>query len=280
MVRTVRVGELLLGAEGAALFRRLLDCDDDFARARVDAMRRLLADWDEPLVSMGVEVPELDVTAGYTAWASTYDDMNNALIDAEEPLVASVTRDLPIGRALDAACGTGRHAVKLAAAGHTTTGIDATAAMLDVARSRAPSVDFRLGDLTALPVDDESFDFAICALALAHLPDPSAAIAEIARVVRPGGRVVLTDAHPTFVMIQGQALFPTADGFAFVRNHPVLHGAYLDAFRASGLTVRACIEESMTLEFRHGLLAGAADAATAFWDGIPVVLVWSLEKAA
>src|SRR5437868_5319884 len=154
MGRTVRLGELLLGVEGAALFRRLLDCDDEFARARVDAMRRLLADWDEPLVSMGVEVPELDVVEGYSAWAPTYDDMENALIEAEEPLVESVTRDLPIGRALDAACGTGRHAAKLAAAGHVTMGIDATPAMLDVARRRAPGVEFRLGDLTALPVDD------------------------------------------------------------------------------------------------------------------------------
>src|SRR5580765_1980915 len=108
MGRTVRLGELLIGVEGAALFRRLLDCDQEFADARVGAMRRLLADWDEPLVSMGVEVPELDVTEGYTAWAPRYDEMENALIDAEEPLVESVTRDLPVGRALDAACGTGR----------------------------------------------------------------------------------------------------------------------------------------------------------------------------
>jgi ubiquinone/menaquinone biosynthesis C-methylase UbiE len=206
--------------------------------------------------------------------------MDNALIEAEEPLVESVTRDLPIGSALDAACGTGRHAAKLAAAGHATTGVDRTPAMLAVARRRAPDVDFRLGDLTALPVEDGTFDFAICALALAHFPDPSPAIAEIARAVRPGGRIVLTDAHPTFVLIQGQALFPTAVGFAFVRNHPVLHGTYLAAFRAAGLTVRECIEGSMNPDFSRGLFAGAADAATAMWEGIPVALVWSLEKPA
>jgi ubiquinone/menaquinone biosynthesis C-methylase UbiE len=206
--------------------------------------------------------------------------MENALIEAEEPLVESITRDLPIGRVLDAACGTGRHAAKLAAAGHETVGIDATPAMLDVARARVPGADFRLGDLTALPVEDGTFDFAICALALAHLPDPSAAIAEIARAVRPGGRIVLTDAHPTFVFIQGQALFPTAVGFAFVRNHPVLHGTYLAAFRAAGLSVGACLEGPMTADFSRGLFAGAADAATAMWKDIPAALVWSLEKPA
>jgi ubiquinone/menaquinone biosynthesis C-methylase UbiE len=272
--------ELLLGVEGGALFRHIVDCDQEFADARVEALRRLLARFDEPQLAFGLEVPELDVEAGYTAWAPIYDTMDNGLIDTEEPLVDALTRDLPVGRALDVACGTGRHAARLAAAGHETVGIDATPAMLDLARKRAPDVDFRVGDFTALPVDDGSFDFAICALALAHLPDPTPAIAEIARAVRPGGRVVLTDAHPTFVAIQGQALFPTPDGLAFVRNHPVSMGTYLATFRASRLTVLDCIEAPMVADFSRGLFAEARDAATALYDGIPIALVWSLEKAA
>jgi ubiquinone/menaquinone biosynthesis C-methylase UbiE len=206
--------------------------------------------------------------------------MENGLIDTEEPLVARLTRDLPPGRALDVACGTGRHAARLAAAGHETVGIDATPAMLDVARTRVPGAEFREADFTDLPFDDATFDLAICALALAHLPDPSPAIAEIARVVRPGGRVVLTDAHPTFVMIQGEAMFPTPDGLAFVRNHPVALRTYLAAFRASGLTVLDCLEQPLDIDFSRGLFAGARDAATAFWDGMPGLLAWSLERAA
>ncbi len=280
MARTVRLGELLLATEGAALFRRLLDCSDEFAHDRVEAMRRLLANFDEPPLSFAAEVPELSVADGYTAWARVYDDMENALIRAEEQLVESLTRDLPVGRALDAACGTGRHAARLADAGHETVGIDATPAMLEVARERAPGVDFRLGDLAELPLDDESFDFAICALALAHFEDPSPAISELARVVRPGGRVVLTDAHPTFVLIQGQALFPTPGGFAFVRNYPVSLGRYLGAFRESRLAVLDCLEAPMVSDFTTGLFAGAADAAHALMDDIPGALVWSLEKTA
>jgi ubiquinone/menaquinone biosynthesis C-methylase UbiE len=280
MGRTICLRELLLGVEGAALFRHLVDCDQEYADARVDGMRRLLARFDDPQFAFGMEVPELDVATGYTAWAPIYDTMDNALIAAEEPLVEALTRDLPIGRALDVACGTGRHAARLAAAGHATVGIDATPAMLDLARRRAPGADFRLGDFTALPVDDESFDLAICALALAHLRDPTPAIAEIARAVRPGGRVVLTDAHPIFVLIQGQAMFPTPGGLAFVRNHPVTIGTYLAAFRACGLTVLDCLEEAMDADFSRGLFAEARDAATALFEGIPIALVWSLEKAA
>ena len=280
MGRTICLGELLLGVEGAALFRHLLDCDQDFADARVDGLRTLLARFDEPQLSFRAEVPELDVETGYTAWAPIYDTIENGLIAAEEPLVDSLIRDLPIGRALDVACGTGRHAARLAAAGHETVGIDATPAMLDIARARAPDVDFRVGEFAALPVDDASFDLAICALALAHLRDPAPAITEIARAVRPGGRVVLTDAHPTFALIQGQAIFPTEKGLAFVRNYPIMIGTYLAAFRGCGLTVLDCLEAPLVADFTQGLFAGASDAAAAFWDGIPGALVWSLERGA
>lgn len=144
-----------------------------------------------------MSVPELDVGDGYAAWASSYDLMSNALIRAEEPLVAVATAGLPTGRALDAACGTGRHSVWLSAAGHEVTGVDASESMLAIARSKVPSATFKVGDLESLPVDNASFDFSICALALTHLADPTTAIAEIARAVRASGRIVLTDAHPT-----------------------------------------------------------------------------------
>ena len=139
------------------------------------------ADFDGTRLSHRIPCPELDVADGYTAWAPTYDTINNVLIQAEEKLVASATRDLPIGTALDAACGTGRHAEWLAAAGHATTGNrqDAGHARHRGADACRPPT-FEIGDLTNLPVETGSFDFAICALALAHLEDPAPAIAEIA----------------------------------------------------------------------------------------------------
>jgi ubiquinone/menaquinone biosynthesis C-methylase UbiE len=92
--------------------------------------------------------------------------------------------------------------------------------MLARARQKAPAADFRVGDLTALPVDTASVDVATCGLALTHLLDPGTAIAELARVVKPGRRVVISDAHPIFVLIQGQALFPQQGAFAYVRTYP------------------------------------------------------------
>ena len=93
---------------------------------------------------------------------------------------------------LDAACGTGRHAAYLAGAGWEVTGVDASEAMLDRAQARLPDADLRVGELSALPVAEETFTGAVCALALSRLPEIGPAIAELARVLRPGGRLVLS----------------------------------------------------------------------------------------
>lgn len=265
-----------MGVEGAALLRHLLDGSDEFVKRRVAAVRERVAELETQ--SAGMAVPELDVDDGYAAWAPSYDALSNALIRAEEPLVAAAVDGLTPGRALDAACGTGRHTAALMALGHEALGIDRSRAMLAIAREKVPHARFELGELTDLPVEDGSFDLVVCALALTHLVDPAPAIAELARAVRFGGRVVLSDAHPTFVLIQGQALFPYEGGLAYVRNHVHLHGTYLAAFAAAGLAVHRCAEAPMEADFGDGLLAGATEAATALWGDLPAALVWTLER--
>lgn len=264
--------------EGTALLRFLLDAEEEFVERRVEGIRSLVERFEDPSISAGVDVPEMDVEAGYAEWAAVYDTMQNALIRAEEGIVDELLADVPAGRALDAACGTGRHAARLAALGHQVVGVDGSEAMLAVARPKLPHVEFRVGSLTALPIEDASFDLATCALALTHLEDPTPAIVELARAVRPGGRIILSDAHPTFVLIQGQAMFPTASGgFAYVRNVPHLHSTYLRAFGTARLRVLACVEP--TFDGTVGpLMAQVEEAARALWQNVPGALIWSLER--
>jgi ArsR family transcriptional regulator len=71
--------------------------------------------------------------------------------------------------------------------------------MLQTARRRLrdfPNVDIRRGDLEALPIDTASLDAATLVLVLHHVPDPSAALADAARVLRPGGRLLVADMLP------------------------------------------------------------------------------------
>ncbi len=102
------------------------------------------------------------------------------------------------GRWLDVACGTGVVTRALAGEVDEVLGIDLTAAMLDVGRREArsaglPNVAFESGDATALALPAESFDGAVTRFSLHHIPVPRRVITELARVVRPGGLVIIGD---------------------------------------------------------------------------------------
>lgn len=99
-------------------------------------------------------------------------------------------------RALDLACGTGDLACALAARGAHVVGIDASARMIDAARQRtdrSQSLEFVVGDMTALDVPDASVDVVTAGYALRNVPDYTRALREIRRVLRPGGRLLTLD---------------------------------------------------------------------------------------
>ncbi|MGH1524939.1 class I SAM-dependent methyltransferase [Leifsonia sp. L25] len=100
------------------------------------------------------------------------------------------------GRVLEVAVGTGRN-LPYYPAGVELTGIDLSPEMLAIARARAAeqevAADLLQGDAEALPFADACFDTVVCALALCSIPRPGVAVAEMARVVAPGGSVVLVD---------------------------------------------------------------------------------------
>jgi ubiquinone/menaquinone biosynthesis C-methylase UbiE/DNA-binding transcriptional ArsR family regulator len=97
---------------------------------------------------------------------------------------------------VDLGCGTGAVAAELATMVERVVGIDNSEAMLKAARKRTAdltNVQLRKGELTALPLDNASADAALMLLVLTYLPEPTAALKEAARVIKPGGRLVVTD---------------------------------------------------------------------------------------
>jgi SAM-dependent methyltransferase len=240
----------LAGMVGLAMLRRWYE-DPAWNVARMAELRSILDGVDEFPYSLRLSPIERSLLDGYAEWAPQYDGPN-PLIEAEEIVVQPILREVVGGSrvaALDAACGTGRHAAFLSSLGCDVVGVDQSARMLDVARSKLPSARFEEGALTALPFDDAVFDLAVCSLALCHLPDPAPALAELGRVLRPGGRLVVTDPHPMSAIAGGQAFYGgiSADApMRYVRNHYHEASVWWRGFRAAGLTVEECLEPAMS----------------------------------
>jgi malonyl-CoA O-methyltransferase len=128
---------------------------------------------------------------------------------------------------LDLGCGTGRHALWLAAEGATVTGVDFSAGMLDAARRKpgAARVRFVVHDLDRpLPFEDGAFDLVVSGLVLEHLRDPGLFFREVRRVLRPGGRAVVSAMHPAMFLRGSQAAFTDPASGEKVRPGSYAHG--------------------------------------------------------
>jgi SAM-dependent methyltransferase len=282
-----------LGLEGVALLRAFAgDYDRDFIEARIGEIRRLL---DSPSMNGdGVTAAHVDTVSGYRVWSATYDQPGNGLFAIEEPIVHEILGPLSPGVALDAACGTGRYTEYLAKQGHRVIGVDSSPEMLAYAGTRVPDAELRQGDLHQLPLPDDHVDVVVCALALTHLADVAPAITEFARVLRPGGHLVITDVHHELVALGSVPRVRSADGDPGLL--PAFGHRASDYLRVAlplGLHVRRCEEPRSSADASGDMpgeivtgpwdawpwsLVGIVPAAAgAAWDGTPSQIIWHFQ---
>jgi ubiquinone/menaquinone biosynthesis C-methylase UbiE len=137
--------------------------------------------------------------AQYDSWYDT--SLGAACLAAEIALLRRGTGDLKGTALLDVGCGTGRFLLALSQGAIRAVGIDRDAAMLDFARSHTPAemaqrVEWVAGDAVALPFPDETFDLVLENTLLCFCKNPTPVIREMARVCRPGGRILLGELNP------------------------------------------------------------------------------------
>jgi ubiquinone/menaquinone biosynthesis C-methylase UbiE len=285
----------LLGLEGIALLRAFAgEYDRDFTTARLAEVRALLDSAGE--LGEGAGVDPISTGEGYRSWAEFYDDPGNQLVDLEQPVVREILDGLPRGVALDAACGTGRHSAYLGSLGHTVIGVDSSAAMLERAREKVPDGEFHEADLHDLPLPDDHVDLVVCGLALVHVPDLEPVLAELVRVLRPGGDLVISDQRGLIGVVLPVVKERTDGSLGYMPIRARLTSEYLAAALPLGLQVRRCEEprRPSPLVDERGESEGApvpphvpgeppsiwalhrwAPAATnAAYRGAPIVIVW------
>jgi ubiquinone/menaquinone biosynthesis C-methylase UbiE len=202
------------------------------------------------------------IVAQFTRWARPFSEL---AVHAEAEgmrrtlAAAGLSRDT---RVLDVACGPGIVTCAAAAQAAQVTGIDLTPAMIEQAKARQAreglaNCDWQVGDATALPFADASFDTVITRYSFHHMPEPARALREMARVTRPGGRVVAIDATPS---PQKQAAYDAMETLRDPSHTSALTREQLRRLgRDTGLT--ETVIDSYDLEAKLETLTDASDMA-------------------
>ncbi|WP_431967922.1 class I SAM-dependent methyltransferase [Actinacidiphila sp. bgisy160] len=137
----------------------------------------------------------------YDSFAESYATLNESSLGnayIERPAMLSLAGDVAGRRILDAGCGAGPLFAALRERGAHVTGLDSSTGMLELARRRlGADADLRVADLgDPLPFADGAFDMVVSSLVLHYLEDWGPTLAEMRRVLRPGGRLITSVQHP------------------------------------------------------------------------------------
>jgi ubiquinone/menaquinone biosynthesis C-methylase UbiE len=216
----------------------------------------------------------------YDSFAESYAKANETgLFNAyyARPAMIDLAGDVEGRRMLDAGCGSGPLFEDLRSRGAHVSGFDASPAMLELARQRlGADADLRVADLSQpLPYADATFDDVVCSLVLHYLREWTAPLAELRRVLKPGGRLLLSVNHPRIL----ESSDPHADYFSVTQYsdeylfdgrpavltywHRPLH-AMSDAFTEAGFRIAAISEPPFSPDTPRDLLPPDLGDRTAF----------------
>jgi malonyl-CoA O-methyltransferase len=218
-------------------------------------------------------IDHLSTREGYDRWAAVYDHEENPLVALEGPLVDDLLGDVGGLDTLDVGCGTGRHALRLAAKGARVQAVDFSEEMLARARAKpgAKAVTFRAHDLARpLPFADRSFDRVLCGLVLDHIANLEGLFREMKRVCRPTGWVVVSVMHPAMMLRGVQARFTDPETGRETRPASCPHqlSDYIMAAIRAGLTLDHLSEHAVDAE-----LAGRVVRARKYLGWLLLVVI-------
>jgi ubiquinone/menaquinone biosynthesis C-methylase UbiE len=212
----------------------------------------------------------VSIAEGYERWAPSYpQDAGNPLMRAEQRLMLECFPDVAGRCALDLACGSGRYVRLLRTAGASEViALDSSPAML----SRVQGAVRVCASMARLPFAAGAFDVVVSGLAIGHTADLGAWMAEVARVLKPGGTCLYSDFHPLAAQAGLTRSFTDEQRQSYTLPHFTHElASQRAAARAAGLTVSVVSEVRVGIELTESF--NGSDGFYRRWPGLPLVLV-------
>jgi malonyl-CoA O-methyltransferase len=188
----------------------------------------------------------LGALEGHALWSATYDADPNPLLELERRTVASWLSPLRGKTVVDVGCGTGRWIRYAQQQGAVACGLDLCEPMLRKGTGR-----YVQADALQLPVRDACADFAVCAFTAGYLESPARLIAELARITRRGGRILVTDVHPSAIASGWRRSFRSGSVTYDIENFAHSVQSLIRAGSRNGLSIMRTAEPSLGEPERH-----------------------------
>ena len=211
---------------------------------------------------------------GHRLWAPVYDTNPNPVLALESRIVGTLLGPIPGRRFVDVACGTGRWTAYLQQRGGLAFGADCCAEMLNEARSKAglPGT-LVLADAASLPFRSGAADVCICSFAAGYLPELNRVFAELARVTKKGGTVLVSDLHPEGIAKGWTRSFRIEDTTYELRHFGPNVDSLLAAGRHANLTLQRQIDARFGLPEQNLFHQSGKDVSFAELSAIPAVWI-------
>jgi ubiquinone/menaquinone biosynthesis C-methylase UbiE len=223
---------------------------------------------------------QVSAIEGHRNWAASYDARPNPLLALETRALLQRLSPLRGSRFLDIACGTGRWMLLAKQRGSQVFGVDFCPEML-LKASRRPGLAgcLALADACHIPVADGAADLTLCSFALGYLASAHQAIAEMARVSRKGGRVVVTDLHPRALAAGWTRSFRSNGQLYEIDHHLHPIATWVTAAESAGLSLDWCLEANFAEPEREIFRQAGKDSLFPELSRIPALLAMSWTKS-
>jgi ubiquinone/menaquinone biosynthesis C-methylase UbiE len=228
-------------------------------------------------------VVETDPEKAYDLWAAAYDAQpDNLMLLLDQQVFTGLLNETEIKdkTVVDIGCGTGRHWKEILSRNpRSLTGYDVSAQMLQVLKQKFPQQ--KAVRLLDNKVDEplNSCDIIISTLALAHIPDPEAAIRQWSQILKPGGEMIITDYHPEALTKGGNRTFRYNNKLVAVKNYVHPLNRVLTIAKQLELTVLRTVERKIGEDLKAFYEKQNALPVYEKFRGVPIIYGIHLKKA-